>query len=187
MALNEHQKIRIEALWLADSSKTEIANKLGVTYNTVKRHVNNLQKKNANKNAKKSINAKNERLVQTIREEVIEIKEKQNKKLLDTIINDDRMTKAADLILGILCDEDTLRNELNKGGIRGLTGLLGMITDKAVKYADLDIKRKHAKDGFNVVIDNNIGKIIDLMGEANTLSINPQDEIKEFKKEKTND
>jgi hypothetical protein len=131
--------------------------------------------------AKKS---KNEKLQKDIRDQVIEIKEEQNRKLVDTIINDDRMTQAANLILDILTNEDTLRAELNKGGIRGLTGLLGMITDKGLKYADLQLKKKQSKDGYNVLIENNIGKIIDLMSEATVIHVNPKDEIKEFEAQK---
>lgn len=180
MALTKSQKLKIESYWLADESKTQIAKRVGVVYNTVSNYINKLEKKTTNKN---EINEKNEKLQKDIRDEVIEIKEEQNRKLIETIINDDRMTKAADLILDILTDEDTLRAELTKGGIRGLTGLLGMITDKGLKYADLEIKKKQGKDGYNVHIDNNIGKIVDLMSEATETHVDPIEEIKEFKEE----
>ena len=184
MALNENQKKRIEALWLVDDTVTSIAEKIGCSYNTAKKHVQRLNHQGINKSA---ISAKSEKIDKSIREQVIEIKEKQNAQLVETIINDDRMTKAADMILAILCNEDTLRGELKKAGIRNLTGLLGMITDKGLKYADLEVKRKHAKEGYNIHIDNNIGKIIDLMGEAKETSILPQNEIAEFKEEQAND
>jgi len=184
MALSNSQKQRIEALWLIDESKTSIAKKVGCVYNSVNKYIKELEKKTKNKNEK---NEKNEILQKSIREQVVEIKEQQNLKLIETIINDDRMSKAADLILDILTDEDTLRAELSKGGIRGLTGLLGMITDKGLKFADLDIKRKQQKDGYNITIDNNVGKILELMSEATETHAIPNEEIKEFQEEKTND
>jgi len=47
-------------------------------------------------------------------------------------------------------------------------------------------KDKHVRED-NINVDNNIGKIIDLMSEAKNEGIIPQDEIKEFKKEEAHD
>jgi len=116
----------------------------------------------------------------TLLDKIHIVKEKQNEILLEKIMNDNRLNKAVDMILDLIVDEDTLKNELKKNGLRNLTGLLGTITDKGLKYADLQVKRKAQKEGLNISIDNNIGKIIDLMKDASEMNIDPKMEIKEF-------
>lgn len=134
---------------------------------------------------KYKVNKLHKRSEQTahFKQEYKRIKEEEHQKLIGMMKNDNRAASIIDKMLNIMNDDKLLK----KTDIRTMLTGYGIIIDKAIKYEQLEISRKQAKDGFNINIDNNVSKIIELMSIANKPSIDPMTEINEFKEEHAND
>ena len=117
------------------------------------------------------------------KQEYKRIKEIEHQRLIGMMKNDNRAAKIIDKMLDIMNDEKTLK----KQDIRVLLTGYGILIDKAIKYEQLEVNRKQAKDGYTINIDNNVGAILKLMGEATEMHVDPATEIKEFKEESSND
>jgi hypothetical protein len=109
-------------------------------------------------------------------QEVINVR---NEEWLERLRKDDRQYKLTNIMLDLLTDEDMMRNEIQKNGIRNIVGAYKIITETGIKLA-----QHHTNPtGQTTVVDNNITEIVKLMNNAEDKQSNPNAEIEEFKKE----
>lgn len=170
MAVSEHQIEQIKEAYRDGLTEHDICTLTKLSRNTIRKY---------KVNKEETRNEQNEHFKQTYKE----IKQKEHEKLIEMMRKDNRASQIIDKMLDILNDEKTLK----KVDYRTMLTGYGIIIDKAIKYEQLEINRNQAKDGYTVKIENNIGAILSLMGEATEENVNPMEEIAEFKKDKIND
>lgn len=170
MAATKLQIEQIKKAYEDGLTEQEICSLTRLSRNTIRKYkVNKLSKRSEQ--------------IEHFKQEYKKIKEIEHNKLIDMMRNDNRATQIIDKILNIMNDDKLLK----KTDVRTLLTGYGILIDKAIKYEQLEVNRKQAKDGYTINIDNNIGAILKLMGEASEMHVNPATEIEEFKEEVNND
>lgn len=169
--LNDTERREVAIALGSGISRSKLAEKYNVSYNTIKRIEQD---------------AKNGKSMAKVYKESANIAEESNKKILE-ILESTTPYRIVEKIMYLLDDEDLLRKEISNRGISGVNSLMKTFIEASFKAEELKIKKQQAKEGLNVHIDDNIGKILDLMGDAIKVTITPEQEIAEFTKEKDND
>lgn len=166
MALSTTKIEQIKSLFKKGLTEQEICTSVGISRNTARKY---RPKKNEQRQLE---NEQFERNVQ----EVINVR---NEEWLERLRKDDRQYKLTNIMLDLLTDEDMMRNEIQKNGIRNIVGAYKIITETGIKLA-----QHHTNPtGQTTVVDNNITEIVKLMNNAEEKQSNPNAEIEEFKKE----
>lgn len=107
-------------------SKKAISTKLGYSRNTVIKVLNEEEPKSAQ-----------------FLKEIKHIQDEKNKELLELIKNDNRLPDTVNKILNAINNSEVIQNEVDKGNIKSLMTVVGVLTDKhiATKRLEQDNKR----------------------------------------------
>ena len=92
---------------------------------------------------------KNEQLLDTVNE----MNRESNESLVKMLRNDNRLPSIANKILNIMDDPEQLQKEIERGGLRTLATVFGILSDKAMKALEMDKTNKD--DNVTVQIINN--------------------------------
>lgn len=92
---------------------------------------------------------KNEQLLDTVNE----MNRENNESLVKMLRNDNRLPSIANKILNIMDDPEQLQKEIERGGLRTLATVFGILSDKAMKALEMDKTNKD--DNVTVQIINN--------------------------------
>ena len=147
MAISKEIKDMISRLYTIDNiSITEIANTLGISYNTVKSTLvkSGQHKKVQNEKIAKLKNASFEKIGydKPINERLNEVRQEVYNDILKEIYNDDRIRGFINKVLNTVDNEDEIQKELEKYGIKALVTSFGIVTDKLHKIKELEYKEK---------------------------------------------
>lgn len=144
----------------------KIAERLKIAPNTVRAHLKD--------------NANIERYGELL-SEIKQVHAKSNKEVIE-LINANRYEEILGNALNLLTKEN-MQKDFDKSGLRNIINLQGNIIDKLIKLKELELRKLEAerKESIHLHIDNNIGSIVELMNNPIPMTVDPLDEIKEFK------
>ena len=166
MALSNNKIEQIKSLFKKGFTEEQISQTVGISRNTARKY-------KPKKNEQRQL--ENEQFEQNVNNVIKE----RNEEWLERLRKDDRQYKLTDIMLNLLTDEDMMKNEIEKNGIRNIIGAYKIITETGIKLA-----QHHTNPtGERIVVDNNISEIVKLMNTATPKEIDPNEEIKEFEKE----
>ena len=130
-------------------SKSKIAQKVGVSRNSV---IKILEDKS------------------TVSEQFLKdaqnIERKSNESLLKMIQDDDRLPSIVSKILDIMNDDEQLTNEIKRNGLRPLATVLGILSDKSIRLAEMH-KGVNSPNDVKVTIVNDADTVAKLEEEVN--------------------
>jgi hypothetical protein len=92
---------------------------------------------------------KNEQLLDTVNE----MNRESNESLVKMLREDSRLPSIANKILNIMDDPEQLQKEIERGGLRTLATVFGILSDKAMKAIEMD--KAKTDDNVTVKIINN--------------------------------
>ena len=163
--LTENTIREIKASIAAGNKQCDIAKKYNVTEGRVSQI-----KKESLKNDKIFIKKVKER------------KEKADQKILDRI-NSDRTLEILNTYMRYMTSDKAIENSL-KNGVNDFLRGFGIIADKVTKIKELKLKERelHSKEKLDKANEENIKLITSMMIDAETQTINPEEEIAEFTK-----
>lgn len=135
-----------EAVWALYEnehlSKAEIGRRLGISRNKVIETLKHEKYRNAH-------------LINSMKE----IKKEQTESLIEMMSKDTRLSSITNKILDIMNDDEQLQNEINRNGLRPLATVLGILSDKTIRIAELNKKSDTQDKAVNVTIVNDADKI----------------------------
>jgi len=130
-------------------SKSKIAQKVGVSRNSV---IKILEDKS------------------TVSEQFLKdaqnIERKSNESLLKMIQDDDRLPSIVSKILDIMNDDEQLTNEIKRNGLRPLATVLGILSDKSIRLAEMH-KGVNSPNNVKVTIVNDADTVAKFEEEVN--------------------
>jgi len=130
-------------------SKSKIAQKVGVSRNSV---IKILEDKS------------------TVSEQFLKdaqnIERKSNESLLKMIQDDDRLPSIVSKILDIMNDDEQLTNEIKRNGLRPLATVLGILSDKSIRLAEMH-KGVNSPNDVKVTIVNDADTVAKFEEEVN--------------------
>jgi predicted transcriptional regulator len=116
-------------------SKTKIARDVGISRNSV---IKILSDKST----------KNEQFIKTVQK----LERESNESLVEMLREDNRMPEIASKILNIMNDDEMLKNEIERYGLRPLATVFGIMSDKAIKAKELDM-RSNRPEAFATTVN----------------------------------
>lgn len=147
-------------------SRSQIAKKYNVAYNTVKRIEQDALDGNG---------------MAKVYNESAKIADQSTKNLLD-LITSVQPYNIVRKIINILDDEDLLKKEIKQRGLNGANNIIKNLLDMAIKLERLKLDKEKQKfdQTHNIEIENNIGQILRLLDSAEQVDIDIDKEIEEF-------
>ena len=164
MATSKTQIEQIKTMFKNGYTEQEITQTVGVSRNTARKY-------------KPKKNEQRQLEIEQFEQNVQEVINNRNEVWLDRLRKDNRQERVTDFILNLLTDEKVLKKELDKNGIRNIVGAYKIMTETGIK-----LEQHHSNPtGQTTVIENNVSEIIRLVKDADNKTINPLEEIEEFK------
>ena len=123
--------LTIAALYEDLNSMNEVAKRVGVSKGTVY----NVLKKLENE-------PEDERIINEIKKTVKERNEEETADILE-LIKGARVTSIVGKAINMLDSDETLKQQIEKYGIQGITNMVGMLVDKSLKLQSMELERQN--------------------------------------------
>lgn len=146
----------IKQVWYLHSvknmSKSQIALKLELSRNSVIKILKD----------KSTVNAQFIKAAQKVERE-------SNESLLKMLQDDDRIPSIASKILSIFNDDEQLKTEIKRNGLRPLATVIGVISDKVIKASELNLRVNSPESFVAPLIVNDADQVAKIKEERRDL------------------